>query len=145
MSRKKGTVVASIYQLKIALQGSKPSIWRRIQIEGNTTLYTLHEIIQVVMGWSDYHLHQFTIENTYYGTPQKSYMDFGLDVKNESTAKLRRVVKGEKFKFSYEYDFGDSWHHTLRVEKIITPEPGTKYPICLGGKRACPPEDCGGV
>jgi len=145
MSRKRTKPVASIYQIKVTLQGCKPPIWRRIQVIGDTTLYRLHEIIQVVMGWDDYHLHQFTIEGAYYGKPEKPIMGFGVEVKNEGTARLRRVVKGEKFKFLYEYDFGDSWTHTLRVEKIIPPEPGVKYPICLGGKRACPPEDCGGV
>lgn len=145
MPRKKATIIASIYQIKITLQECKPPIWRRIQVIGDTTLYQLHEIIQVAMGWENCHLHQFTMENTYYGKPAKSYMGVGVDVKNENTAKLRRVVTGEKFKFLYEYDFGDSWIHTVLVEKVIVPEPGVKYPICLAGKRACPPEDCGGV
>ena len=145
MPRKKAKIIASIYQIKITLQGCKPPIWRRIQVIGNTTLYQLHEIIQVAMDWENCHLHQFTIEKTYYGKPEKSDMGFGVDVKNEKTAKLRRVVTGERFKFLYEYDFGDSWIHTVLVEKVIVPEPGVKYPICLAGKRACPPEDCGGV
>ena len=132
----------SIYQLKITLQGSKPAIWRRLQVKSNITLEKLHRIFQIVMGWDDYHLHQFIIDRIYYGIPDP---DFDLEVINERRIKLDSVVTREKYSFIYEYDFGDSWEHKIVVEKIMSPEAGVKYPICIGGKLACPPEDCGGI
>jgi hypothetical protein len=78
----------------------------------------------------------------YYGTP---HPDFGFEVKNENNVSLRQVVARVKDKLIYEYDFGDSWDHELLVEKILPPEAGKRYPVCLTGKRACPPEDCGGI
>jgi len=135
---------AQIYQIKVTLDGIHPPIGRRILVPGNTTLLKLHDIIQIVMGWEDYHLHMFTIEGVIYGDPEDDeYGDLGtLD---EANVKLSQVINGEKQRFMYEYDFGDSWDHTLLVEKILPPEGGIHYPICVKGKRACPPEDVGGV
>lgn len=134
----------SIYQIKITLNGSKPPIWRRVLVSNNTTLTELHKIIQAVMGWWDYHLHQFTIDGEEYGDP--SYDDFGdMGIKNEKKYRLKQFVQSEGFKFRYEYDFGDSWLHDLLVEKIIPKEKGVDYPVCIKGKGACPPEDVGGV
>ncbi len=129
--------------MKVTLEDSKPPIWRRIQVTNDTTLYKLHKILQVVMGWSDAHLHQFIIDETHYGEPHPDYMLFKM--KNEKTVKLNQVISGEKAKFIYEYDFGDSWYHKILVEKILPLEPDKHYPVCLKGKRACPPEDCGGI
>jgi hypothetical protein len=132
-----------IYQLKITLTGIKPPIWRRVQVPADLTLAKLHDVIQVVMGWTNAHLHQFIIDGTYYGLRDP---DFGLDdVEDERKVKLNQVVRGEKAKFTYEYDFGDSWEHALVVEKVLPPESGVKYPVCVEGKRNCPPEDCGGI
>jgi len=134
----------TIYQIKVSLDDIHPPIWRRILVPGNTTLLKLHDILQIVMGWEDYHLHMFIIEGFIYGNPKDDeYGDLGtLD---EANVKLSQVVYGEKHRFQYEYDFGDSWDHTLLVEKILPAEDGVHYPICLKGKRACPPEDVGGV
>lgn len=140
MARSKTSSV--IYQIKVTLRGSKPPIWRRFQVAGDTRLSKLHDILQVVMGWEDYHLYQFTIGGTYFGRPDP---DFGLDMESDRKVRLSQVVTGEKAKFTYEYDFGDSWEHQILIEKILPPEPGVRYPICLTGKRACPPEDCGGI
>ncbi len=131
-----------VYQLKIILKGINPPIWRRIQVNNHITLYDLHEIIQVVMGWFDSHLHQFIVHGEYYGIPDP-IMDY--DVKNEEEVKLNQVVSKAKDKFIYEYDFGDSWVHEILLEKVLQPEAGVQYPVCLNGKRACPPEDCGGI
>lgn len=133
-----------IYQLKVTLNGCRPPIWRRILVPGNTTLLKLHDIIQIVMGWDSYHLHMYTIGGITYGDPaDDEYGDFGTV--NEANYTLNKVIYGEGQRFSYEYDFGDSWAHTILVEKILLPEKGTRYPLCLKGKRACPPEDVGGV
>ncbi|MDO9300724.1 MAG: plasmid pRiA4b ORF-3 family protein, partial [Anaerolineales bacterium] len=139
----------SIYQIKVTLNDSKPPIWRRILVADTTTLIQLHAILQMVMGWTDYHLHMFTINGQIYGDPQDDeYGDMGT--KNESRFKLNQLVGREGFKFRYEYDFGDSWLHDLVVEKILPADPstgsgGAHYPVCVAGKRACPPEDSGGV
>jgi len=134
--------LSKIYQLKITLKDSKPPIWRRVQVPSDLSLATLHRIIQEVMGWSDSHLHQFRLGETYYGVPDPD--DF-YEVKNEKTVKLSRLVSQPKAKLSYEYDFGDSWEHEILLEKILLPDSGVKHPVCITGKRACPPEDCGGI
>jgi len=131
-----------IYQIKVTLQESKPPIWRRIQVPSDITLAKLHRILQVVMGWSDSHLHQFTVGETHFGEPHPDYF---FEMHNEKRYKLNQIVPGEGFKFDYEYDFGDSWGHVLLVEKILPAEPGAQYPVCLKGVRACPPEDVGGI
>ncbi|MCP4606068.1 MAG: hypothetical protein GY847_37085 [Proteobacteria bacterium] len=133
---------AHIYQIKVTLDESKPPIWRRILVSGNSTLSKFHHILQVTMGWTDSHLHQFIVGQTYFGEP---HPDAGFDVQDERRVKLKQIVPGEGFKFRYEYDFGDSWLHNLLVEKVLEPEPGQQYPVCVKGKRACPPEDVGGV
>jgi hypothetical protein len=133
-----------IYQIKVTLDDSHPPIWRRILVPGNTTLLKLHDILQIVMGWEDYHLHMFKVEGLIYGNPaDDEYGDLGTI--NEASYKLSRVIYAEGQRFTYEYDFGDSWDHTLLVEKIFSPQEGVRYPLCLKGKRACPPEDVGGV
>lgn len=134
----------SVYQLKVTLNGSKPPIWRRVLVSENITLDSLHEILQIVMGWENYHLHMFTLDGQIYGDPEDDeYGDLGTQ--NETRYRLNQLSLREKSKFSYEYDFGDSWDHTLLVEKILAPEKGAQYPVCIKGKRACPPEDVGGV
>jgi Plasmid pRiA4b ORF-3-like protein len=144
MARKKSAASAIIYQIKVTLENSKPPIWRRLLVPANLTLGDLHYIIQIAMGWTDSHLHQFIIGEKYYGVPHVE-MDMGLEMIDEEKVKLAKVITGEKFKFRYEYDFGDSWTHLILVEKVLDAEPGKPYPICVTGKRHCPPEDCGGV
>jgi len=132
----------SIYQLKVTLRGIKPPIWRRVQVSSGTTLSKFHQILQTAMGWTNSHLYQFEVEGRIFGDPDP---DWGIDIKNSRRTKLSQVVKGEKTKFSYVYDMGDNWEHELMVEKIMSPDPSEPYPICVTGKRACPPEDCGGT
>lgn len=134
-----------IYQLKITLHQSKPPIWRRVLVPGNITLGQLHYVIQIVMGWSNYHLHQFIVGKTYYSDPTFELGKYGSRVYNEDSITLMRLVPGEKFKFQYEYDFGDDWLHDILVEKILPPDPERQLPVCVKGVRACPPEDVGGI
>jgi hypothetical protein len=131
-----------VYQLKITLRNFRPPIWRRVLVPASITLYKLHQIIQVAMGWTDSHLHQFIIGREYYSIPSP---DDWEPVKDERRYRLYQIAPAEKSKFVYEYDFGDSWEHEILVEKIVPAEPGKKYPVCVAGKRACPPEDVGGV
>lgn len=132
----------TIYQLKISLKDIRPPIWRRVQVQSSTTLSDLHLIIQAAMGWYNCHLHSFDIQGIEYGKPDP---DYGWDIRDESKVKLSQVIKQEKSKFFYTYDFGDSWDHTILVEKILSQEPQVSYPLCIKAKRACPPEDCGGA
>ena len=110
----------------------------------NTTLGQLHNILQIAMGWENYHLHMFMIGEQVYGDPEDDETG-DIGTKSEKRFRLNQFVSREGFKFRYEYDFGDSWDHTLLVEKILPAEKGVHYPVCIAGKRACPPEDVGGV
>jgi hypothetical protein len=133
--------IETIYRMKVTLKGSKPPIWRRIEVPANITLAGLDRVIQAAMGWDGAHLHQFLIDGEYYSDPR-----FELDdIINENQVRLDKLVPFEKSKFLYEYDFGDDWQHTILVEKILPAEDGKLYPLCVTGKRACPPEDVGGI
>jgi hypothetical protein len=136
------TRVGKVYQLKITLRHSRPPIWRRVQVAGDVTLAHLHRIIQEAMGWTDSHLHQFIVGDTYYGVPDPDDLS---ETKNEKGVRLDQIVARPKHRFSYEYDFGDDWDHEILVEKILDPGRGARYPVCLAGARARPPEDCGGI
>jgi hypothetical protein len=133
---------ATVYQLKITLRDSKPPIWRRVQVK-DCTLAQLHPIIQAAMGWECSHLYSFKVDGTNYSDLDMTGDE--LEMEDDRKAKLSGVVRGEKFKFRYTYDFGDNWEHEIVVEKILAPEPGKTYPVCVDGKQACPPEDIGGV
>jgi len=135
-----------IYQIKIVLEGSKPPIWRRIIVSSDTNLSKLHDIIQIVMGWEDGHLHQFRTDDGIYGTPDND-MDsvFGPKSLNEKNYKLGHLLRTVNDKMAYEYDFGDDWQHKITLEKILPFENKEKLPKCIGGKMCCPPEDCGGL
>ncbi len=137
---KKAAGSGLIYQLKVTLRGSKPSIWRRLLVPADLTLGDLHAILQVAMGWTDSHLHEFQVGDERYGEPAPE-----MEVVDEDRVRLSKVIPGEKFKFRYEYDFGDSWEHVVLVEKVLPAELGRSYPTCLKGKGNCPPEDCGGI
>ncbi len=135
------------YQLKLTLKGSDPPIWRRIQVP-DLTLGELHDVLQVVMGWEDSHLHQFIIRGAYYGPQDPDDMDWDMETETEDEEDIliSKIAKmGRKVRFTYEYDFGDSWQHEITLEKTLESEPKVKYPRCLEGARACPPEDVGGV
>ena len=141
VSKKKPKELRKVYQIKVALKEIRPPIWRRLEALSDTTLEELHLILQVAMGWANYHLHQFTLDGIEYGQPDP---DYGAEVEDERRVKLYQVAPEENVKFIYEYDFGDSWEHTVLIEKILPVERGKHYPICVKGKRACPPEDVGG-
>lgn len=132
----------SIYQLKITLRAAHPPIWRRVSVPGRFNLQQLHQVIQVAMGWEDCHLHQFVIDGEFYGQPTAEDCE---PVNDEQAFTLEQIAPSAQRKFIYEYDFGDDWLHDILVEDITPPSPGQQYPQCLKGKRACPPEDVGGL
>jgi hypothetical protein len=139
-----GTSSGSIYRLKVSIKGTKPPIWRRIEVPSDVTLEQLHDVLQTVVGWSDSHLHQFDIGGTLFGLPDPDDADWGRPLRDERRARLSDTVRGRVKKFLYEYDFGDGWEHVIAVEGIHPTEPAIAYPRCIAGRRACPPEDCGG-
>jgi len=135
------TAKTRIFQLKMQLAGVRPPVWRRVLVPGEIDLGGLHDVIQTAFGWTNSHLHQFEIGTARYGTPDP---DWGLeDVADESRAKLFRLAEVGS-RLTYTYDFGDNWDHHVTVEKVLDAQPGTRYPKCAAGRRACPPEDVGG-
>ena len=131
-----------IYRLKVTLRYSRPPIWRRLKVYDDVTLYELHQILQVAMGWENSHLHMFRQGRTFFGEPDP---EFGPDCVDETRTRLREVLLAPKDKLTYDYDFGDSWEHQVVLEAIEDPNPNDTYPMVVAGKRACPPEDVGGV
>lgn len=139
---------ARLYQFKITLLESDPPIWRRIQIK-NCTLDKLHGHIQTSMGWTNSHLHQFEIDDVIYGDPEllsEGWNDETLPVDSLNTRISKIIPKdGNRYSFRYQYDFGDSWEHAVLFEGCLRAEKGKRYPLCVEGERACPPEDVGGI
>ncbi len=130
------------YQFKITLEGSQPSVWRRIRVPGGFDLFRLHMTIQAAMGWLNCHLHQFDIEGKLYSIPSPEDIKPVLDERRYS---LWLVVPREGMSFSYRYDYGDNWRHLVEVEEILSPDSKFKRPVCLDGSMSCPLEDVGGV
>jgi hypothetical protein len=133
------------YQIQISLKNISPKIWRRLLIPADIPLQDLHKVIQTSMGWWSNHLHQFIKDRKYYleKTEETDFWDKMIHV-DYSKLKLSDLLKKENDKIVYEYDFGDGWLHDITLEKILDPDPGATYPVCVAGKRNCPPEDCGG-
>lgn len=144
---KKSVASNAIYQFETMLENIKPPIWRRIQV-ADCTLDRFHEYIQTTMGSTNSHLHEFKIGSTCYGDPQLLNDGFGddADIEDSLKVKLGKIMAGKRkgFKLRYTYDFGDGWDHVIEIEGEMPAEPKVKYPRCIDGKRACPPEDCGG-
>jgi hypothetical protein len=134
--------IYSLVQIKISLKYIQPPIWRRIVVPEEMTLYDLHQMIQGAFGWQDYHLHEFTINHVDYGDPEND--EFGdHPILDETCYELSKLNLKKGSRFSYIYDFGDNWEHSLMIEKIIPTEKRYAKPRCIDGKRACPPEDVG--
>ena len=138
-----------VYQFKITLKGIKPPVWRQIQVPETYTFWDLHVAIQDVMGWEDYHLHEFEMMNHFtgkkvrIGLPHEDY-DWSRETLPGWKQKIAEYFSMKTRLAIYTYDFGDNWEHIIKLEKIIPREVNTEYPVCMAGERACPPEDCGG-
>jgi hypothetical protein len=135
-----------IFQFKITLKDIKPPIWRRIQMPGSCTFWDLHVAIQDAMGWMDCHLHEFRLHASdgrmlSFGIPDE---EFDSDTLPGWKHRVAKYLGLDQLSCEYVYDFGDNWRHTVKLEKVLPVEPGATYPRCLKGRRACPPEDCGG-
>jgi hypothetical protein len=132
----------SIYQLKVSLAGARPPIWRRFLVPARAPLARLHEALQLVMGWCDAHLHQFEAKGVTYGVRDR---ETGSEVVSEAKTTIDQLLRRPKDRLRYIYDFGDNWQHDVVLEKVLPPDPGVLFPQVLAGKRACSPEDTGGL
>ena len=133
-----------IATVRIELVDSDPLIWRQVEVPTSITLKVLHDVIQIVMGWLDYHLLEFTIGGRKYGLPADE--DWGAEPRLEAgKVRLRDVLTPRRTVIDYLYDFGDSWEHRLTVTDVRAGQPGVSYPRYVGGERNAPPEDCGGI
>jgi hypothetical protein len=132
---------SSAHRLKITIDEIEPPIWRRLEVPSNISLSKLHTVLQIAMGWTDSHLHQFEAGGAYFGVPDP---DEFHEVKDERRFKLYQIAPEQGSSFCYEYDFGDGWRHTVTVENVTAVDDKPGPPLCLAGKRCCPPEDCGG-
>jgi Plasmid pRiA4b ORF-3-like protein len=139
---KKSAAVKMVYQFKISLDDTEPAIWRRIQV-ADCTLDEFHEHIQSAMGWTNSHLHEFEIDGKRYGDPGQLEDDNSVD---STSVRLSELLDGRRkgYRIRYTYDFGDGWEHRVAFEGTQPTDAKIKYPVCLDGARACPPEDCGG-
>ena len=140
-----------IYQFKISLQGIVPAVWRRIQVPEDYSFWDLHVAIQDAMGWLDYHLHLFVIRRkhsrnaTEIGIPNDYVLEGDPKIHPGWEIPVSDYFTDVGIAADYVYDFGDDWQHEILLEGILLREKGQKYPRCIDGARACPPEDCGGV
>jgi len=129
-------------QVKVTLRNVSPPVWRRLVLPAGTTLHELHEYIQAAFGWWNYHLYEFEISRKRYGIPDPDD-DFGPPPADARRTTLSTVA-GVGTSFLYTYDFGDGWDHTVEIEQLHAQVTGAAAPACIDGRRACPPEDCGG-
>lgn len=136
-------VLKSAYLLRVSLAGIRPEIWRRVLVPDDYTLAYLHVILQTVMDWLDYHLHEFELDGKTYGRPD--YDEDAEGLLDERRVTLRAVLAEGKEPFSYAYDFGDGWRLSLTVQEILPRDSKTSYPQCVDGRGAAPPEDVGGT
>jgi hypothetical protein len=135
-----------IYQIKVTLLGTRPPIWRRLLLDADTSLAQLHDVLQIAMGWEDSHMHEFRTGQRRFGQPEPADPVMRMPrVESERTARLGAVLRKTGAKLIYAYDFGDSWEHSIVLEKLFPADPNTAYPVCTDGRLACPPEDCGGI
>ncbi len=135
-------MAATVYQLKITLRHVRPSIWRRLRVPGAVPLDKLHHALQIALGWTNSHLHQFRVGDACYGM-RDPHEDWGTEMLDERKVRLEQIAKARS-KLVYEYDFGDDWQHDVLVEAVEPATDRDALPVCLDGQRACPPEDCGG-
>ena len=146
MRTKNDAISAEIYQLKVTLLGTSPAIWRRLLVPADLTLAQLHDVLQIAMGLQECHLHEFSAGGRHFGQPDPEDRFMGMPpVENERRVRLSSVLPRIGAKAIYTYDLGDSWEHSLVLEKCLPAAPTIAYPMCTDGQLACPPEDCGAI
>jgi hypothetical protein len=131
-----------VFQLRIRLEGINPPVWRRLLVPGGVRLAKLHDMFQAAMGWTNSHLHSFTIGDQLYGMQIDEFPEEELD---ETEYTVFVALRGGVRRFVYDYDFGDSWTHEVVIEDATWAPYTLKFGVCLDGEGACPPEDVGGI
>ena len=131
---------APVLQMRVDLRGSKPPIWRRLQVPGDIALRELHTLLQVAFGWHSTHMYAFDTAYGQFGIPHPE-----LGLRSDTKVTLEQVAAGPGTKLTYTYDFGDDWEHVVTVEGTVPRADASIYPRCIGGRRKAPPEDCGGI
>jgi hypothetical protein len=138
-----------ILRFHVELNGISPSIWREVEVPATYSFWDLHVAIQDAMGWLDYHLHAFRVDTGGGKSVSIGIPDLELFDDTEELAGWEISVTDHFNEpgqtCQYEYDFGDGWDHTVQLVGIMMREKGRRYPRCIDGARACPPEDCGGI
>jgi hypothetical protein len=134
--------ISARYLIRVDLQDIRPVIWRQIWVEGQMNLAQLHHVIQAAMGWTDAHLHEFTIGEKHYGRPSDDDL-IDYPMLDERRFLLRDLLRAD-LEFLYLYDFGDDWRHMIRVERAEQHDEPYGAAFVVAGARACPPEDSGG-
>jgi len=132
-----------IARLRIVLDDTDPAVWRVVEVPLTVSLKALHEAIQAVMPFEDYHLFSFRIGERRYALPDPEWPD--PKTRNAKTTKLGAALEAGIERFSYTYDFGDNWQHTITVEAVGPADPAVAYPWFIEGNRRAPPEDVGGT
>jgi hypothetical protein len=131
----------TVYQLRVVVRGVSPLIWRRLLLRADTTIAGLHAVVQAAFGWDGEHLHRFVIHGVEYGIGYVGGVGFRDD---PHLVRLVDLGLRPTERFVYDYDFTDGWRLDLRLEQVLVMDPGRVYPRCTGGRRAGPPEGCGG-
>lgn len=134
-----------ITRVRIELADTTPLVWRELDLPLSTTLASLHDIIQVVMRWQDYHLHEFLIGDKVYGVPDREDVVDERKVFKEKGLRLGALIERGVREFLYVYDFGDNWRHRITIDEPRPGDPGLEYPRFVAGARRAPPEDVGGI
>jgi hypothetical protein len=132
-----------VYRLRVELLEIKPLIWRRLLVPADIKLPKLHQCLQLAMGWTNSHLHQFRVGDTHYGVPDPEWPE--LQMRDQRQVRLCDLLGEVQREIVYEYDFGDGWEHRIVLEQTEPANEFMSYPLCTAGERACPPEDVGGV
>lgn len=134
-------------QIRVALVGIEPAIWRRLIVPLNFHLGQLHRVIQAAFGWWDCHLHEFRIGGLSYRDAVVREPEFEGDPRSfdESAVRLLDFDRSEDLRFLYVYDFGDDWEHVIEFERLLALNPKPRIASCIDGGRARPPEDVGGI
>jgi hypothetical protein len=136
---------SDIVRIKITLDDVKPTMMRRIEVPVNVKLDMLHEMIQAIMPWGNYHGYEFHVRESRWGIPMPEMDDFGYPVADARKITLARALSEPNFKaLRYTYDFGDDWRHPIKVERRFTAEQWDEFPRLVDAKGCCPPEDIGG-
>lgn len=131
-----------VLTLRLHVVGTSPQVWRRLVVKESMWLSRLHDSIQVVFDWFDYQTHAFNLDDQRFGNPLKRE---ALTIEDDRDVTLVDLDLEHHERFTYGYHFGEGWQVEIKLEKIGTAEKGISYPNCIGGERAGPPEDCGGL